>query len=166
MVEHAWEHHCNANAGVDQTRCKKHPRCRTCGYCTWYEAELAAAVLLPTSVYCDQKRDFEKAIAHFEAAAGGGKGKNPFYWNHRLYGADARRIIHNIQAIARDFECDEHYLQGIARQALKLSILPPLETLTYDQLIIVLRAIKIEISRQQRRGETPSVPAPKVDEPF
>ena len=99
-------------------------------------------------------------MAHFESVAGGSLGRNPFYWNQRLYGADARRIIHAIRELAEDFECDENYIQGVAKRTLKLDVLPPLESLDYYDLLKVRLSLANTVATLLDRGEAPKCPRP------
>ena len=134
----------------------------------WYEEELHAACEKHSTLDCDPKRDFERVMAHFESVSGGSPGKNPFYWNERIFGGDKRRIIHEVQKICRDFDCDELYMRGIARRSIGLTDedpLPMLDSLSYEENLVVMRAIKIEVARLQHRGEQPRVPVPD-DNPF
>jgi hypothetical protein len=147
MVASAWERHCQMNGirpappfADDDERCR-----------TWYEDELENATGKRTSKDCDMKRDFEEAMAHFESIVGEGT-----YWFERLYGADARRIAHNIRELCQEFDVDEDYMRRIARRAAGLGFedpLPELHLFTYDQL----RTIMGELKRFLRRGGRPHV---------
>ena len=70
--------------------------------------------------------------------------------------ADARRILHNLREVIRENDIDEDYMRSIARRSLRLGAsepLPPLETLTYDHLRIIMG----ELKRFLRRGGVPHV---------
>lgn len=145
MVLAAWNRHCSlhpeALQAADKAAAKR----------AWYEAELEAATGEATSARLDPKRDFEAAMAHFETEAGAG-----IYWNLRVYGADARRIAHNIRELCQAHEVDEDYMRGMARRSLGLSEfdpLPELASLKYSQLIVLMG----ELKRFLRRGGRPGV---------
>ena len=128
MVQRAWLAHCGRNAMVAGDEIARR---------SWYEEELYAATGKESTTKCDVKRDFEAAMAHFEAIWGG-----DFYWNKRLFGADARRIIHNIRDVAADFEVEESYLQGIAKRVLGVDYLPDLANVSYEDLATVMGELK------------------------
>lgn len=145
MVIAAWQRHCQLHSevlrAVDKVAAKR----------AWYEAELEAATGETTSAALDPKRDFEAAMAHFEAVAGNG-----IYWNMRVHGSDARRIAHNIRELCQANEVDEDYMRGMARRSLRLSEfdpLPDLASLEYEQLIVLMG----ELKRFLRRGGRPGV---------
>jgi hypothetical protein len=120
-------------------------------YRGWYEDELRTATGKTSTTACDPKRDFEDAMEHFERLADDG-----IYWALRKYGADARRIAHNIREVCGSHEVDEDYMRGIARRALKLretDPLPELASLSYEQL----RVIMGELKRFLTRGGRPRV---------
>jgi hypothetical protein len=141
----------------------------------WYEQELYYATGCTSSTECDAGHDYDFAMAHFEELAGAG-----IRWQMKVKNGDAKRLIYNVQKIARGFNCDEAYLRGIARQALGTAHLPALDKLTPEQRVTVLRAVKIEVRRLKARGEEPHLPvrtealalatpgddAPEIDIPF
>lgn len=125
----------------------------------WYEQELFYATRHTSTTECDGKRDFEYAMAHFEALA-----DESIYWQMRKHGGDKRRIIHEIRQlsegawpfqrhIAPDFDCPEDYLRAIARQALKRDDLPELHDLDAEALLIILISLNRQLRRQDRRGD-------------
>ncbi len=114
----------------------------------WYRANLHEACGVYTSVELNQKDDFERAMAHFEAICG-----DDFTWQLKLLKGDARRALHEIQAVCREADFDEDYAAGIARQALGLDTRPLLENLKAPKLVVVLRALKIQARRCVRAEE-------------
>ena len=133
----------------------------------WYEDELYLACKQVSSLDCDPRRDFESVMAHFEGVAGGRGGKNPFYWNYRIYGAEPRRIKYAIRKICAEFDCDEEYMLGIARQALQLDHLPAWDEIGYGESVIIIRAIKIAVVRLKHSGAPVHLPVVDPDnEPF
>lgn len=160
MRDAAWTKYCElerlpASPAVDSNK----------AFRSWYEEELKAATGKTSTRFCDRKRDFTHAMAHFEAIA-----RNGIYWNTRLYGDDARRIAWNIQEIVRANEVEEDYMRGMARRMLRLADdcpLPPLEAMDYEQLLTIMG----ELKRFLRRGGRPGVKqAPnwvtRSEEPF
>lgn len=154
MVADAWKAHCSRNPDVLKSTVDK-----AAAHRAWYEEELQEATGKPSTTLCDRKRDFSKAMAHFETIVGGGS----FYWNERLYGDDARRIIWNIRELCRANEVDEDYMRGVARNMLRLGHdcpLPPLEDMRYEDLLIIMG----ELKRFLRRGGRPYVK--RSEDPF
>lgn len=140
----------------------------------WYEQELCFATGCTSSTECDAGHDYDFAMAHFEELGGAG-----IKWQMKVKNGDAKRLIYNVQKIARGFDCDETYLRGIARQALGTAHLPALDKLTPAQRVTVLRAVKMEVRRLKDRGAEPHLPVrtdvvalatpgdePDVDIPF
>ena len=148
MVLKAWNAHCDANPPL----VSKDKTARD----LWYREELQAAFGVDTSSGLDQRRDFEKAMAHFEAVIGGG-----IYWNLRVFKGDARRILHEINRVATGHEIDDDYMRRIARQALRTSELPELVNLSEEQLLIVLRALRIYVRRKLNRDDAGMVAGPE-----
>lgn len=146
LVDQAWAKHCERNPAVLREAVDK-----AAARGAWYEEELKEATGKPSTSFCDRKRDFTKAMAHFEAILG-----ESIFWQMRLYGDDARRIVWNIQELVRVNEVDEQYMRGIARRMLRLDDtcpLPPLEAMEYEQLLIIMG----ELKRFLRRGGKPGV---------
>lgn len=145
MVDAAWTRYCSLHPEALQAADKAAARR------AWYEEELEIATGQTSTTRCDRKRDFEAAMAHFEAIAGNG-----IYWNLRVYGADARRIAHNIRELCQANDVEEDYMRGMARRSLRLSEwdpLPELASLEYEQLIVLMG----ELKRFLRRGGRPGV---------
>lgn len=149
MVEWAWQRHCTANAI---------PLGNRTTHRVWYEAQLFEATGKRSTVQCDVKRDYEDAMSHFEGLSGGGCDKRgPFYWTMRKFGADYRRMLHTVQSEYGEMFVEEQYVCATAKRALKLDYFPDLATLTYDDLLIVIRAIVRDARSAQRQG-SPTVP--------
>lgn len=141
LVTEAWLEHCKHPEVTGKTRCKKHPRCGKCDFCSWYQHELEISTGCHSSTELDVKRDFEAAMSHFAVAACN------IYWIKRIHGADARRIIHEVQKVCTDFEMDEAYMVGMAEHALKKTV-TSLGALTYEELAVVLTAVKWKATHQ------------------
>jgi hypothetical protein len=132
LVLKAWQAHCKANALA-----LNHPSKRA-----WYEAELMTATGKSSTAACDAKRDFEQAMAHFEGLCG-----DSIYWNTRIYGADARRILHEVQTLCRDYDVPEQYLREIARRTLRRDLPPDLAELEYSELVNIVISLKRHVRR-------------------
>ena len=140
LVTEAWREHCKHPEVTGKTRCKG-KRCGNCDFCAWYENELEFVTGKRSSKQLDVKRDFEKAMAHFAVGACN------IYWIKRIHGADARRIIHEVQKVCADFEMDEVYMVGMAAQAVQKPV-TSLDTLTYEELAKVLSAVNWKAQNQ------------------
>jgi hypothetical protein len=153
LVEHAWSVECK------QTR--RDPLDKAARR-FWYEEQLLAACGQRSTSDCNHTRDYEAAMAHFEALAG-----DSFYWQLRQYSGDRRRILHEVRALAAEFECPEEYMLAIARRALSRENLQPAQLLELgsEQLLTILRALKIQVRRQLLRGDPADHPR-HVEEPF
>ncbi len=131
FVRHAWLQHCRDEqlpiAPMDRD---------------WYEAELVVATGHRTTSECNAGRDYDHAMAHFEALARAG-----VKWQLKLSRGDAIRLAHNIREVCANHDLDEDFMRGIARQALRLDTLPELVKLSPDDLMIVLRACKQHVTR-------------------
>jgi hypothetical protein len=159
LVEQAWAVVC-AREGIDPTlRCKSGKRCGECVHCTWYMAELKEGTGATSTTQLDNKRGFEAAMKHFAEIAGN------LYWMTRIHGADARRLLHNVHEVCRERDFDEHYIEGVARKALKLAVLPALGELSYEQLAEVLSALKCK-AIHLRDCRQPSVELLGEGDPF
>lgn len=118
----------------------------------WYENELEVATGNRSSKECDKERDFEAAMAHFEAIVG-----ESIYWQMRYYSGDARRIVFSVQKDFADFSADDAYMLSIARQEIGASV-NDWKSLTAEHLFTIRRALKNQARRQRDRGD-------KVDQP-
>lgn len=127
---------------------------------TWYEAELAAATGKSSTSECDAKGDYEDAMAHFEAIVGAS-----IYWQLRRARGDARRILHEVQKLAADFDCSDEYMLGIARRSLRREEVS-WEHLEPEELLTILRALKIQVRRQHQRGDQTDRPRNLEVEPW
>lgn len=117
----------------------------------WYEAELLACVGVSSTVPLDRGRDYDVAMAHFEALADNGQTT----WQHRAETGDHRRICHAVFGPAESWAIDgvpvtSAYLSGIARQALQLDHSPALRTLDKPSLAAVVRSLSIHLRRRRR----------------
>lgn len=108
----------------------------------WYEAELETATGYRSTADCNAGRDYDFAMARFEEIGGAS-----IEWQMRAFQGDAKRIAHSLRKLCADHEGDEAYMRRIARQALRLDVLPELHTLDADQLLVVLRACKQQVTR-------------------
>jgi hypothetical protein len=147
LVEQAWAKHCQLNRLPASPAEDANP-----AYRAWYEDELEAATNGKRSTsFCDRKRDFTKAMAHFEIIVG-----ESIFWQTRLYGDDARRIAWNIRDVCRENLVEENYMRGMAKKAMGLfpeDPLPDLDSLDYKDLLIIMG----ELKRFIRRGGRPGV---------
>ena len=141
LVTAAWRAICKAN-----NQPVKDPTERD----LWYRAELLEAIGKDSTKTAGQTRDFERCMAHFEAIVG-----DSIYWQMAQFRGDARRILHEIDAICEKHKIDEDYLRRIARVALKFEAPPQLIDLTPDQLLIIVRAARIH-ARRKSRSASPS----------
>jgi hypothetical protein len=116
----------------------------------WYERELQAKFGVTSTNDLNPKKDFEEAMAHFEAIAG-----DSIEWQLKLFSGDARRVLHEIRDLCRNFDLDESYARGIARQALQLDALPDIGALDAKSLVTVLRALKIHAARDTEGKAVP-----------
>jgi hypothetical protein len=136
LVEAAWNRYCQLARLPESPPDKK----TNATFRRWYEAELEIATGKTSTEHCDRKRDFTKAMAHFETIA-----QNGIYWNTRLYGDDARRVAWNIREVCRTNEVDDTYMRAMARNALQLADddpLPDLERLDYKLLLVIMGELK------------------------
>lgn len=100
--------------------------------------------------------DFEYAMMRFEELAGNG-----IRWRIKWETGAARRRVHVIHQICREYDLEETYVRGIARQALNLQELPLLERLSHYDLDTLIKILKAQAKKM-------TVPAGKDDdnEPF
>jgi hypothetical protein len=153
LVQQAWEAHAKRNglAVTGDLFADPQTAIRDPNFRAWYEDELEAATGKRSTCQCDRKRDFTKAMAHFEAIVG-----DSIFWQMKLHGDDARRIAWNIREVVRQNDVDEVYMRGIARRMLRLEDadpLPELEQMQYRELLIIMG----ELKRFLRRGGKPGV---------
>jgi hypothetical protein len=99
-------------------------------------------------------KPYVRLMADLEEIAGTG-----IYWQLRLYNADKRPLVHQIEQTCRDHDIDEEYMQDVARNALKLYSLPlRLEDLSVEQLLTVRNTLfaqgeKIGMHAERRRNQ-------------
>lgn len=129
---------------------------------SWYEQELYYAVKKTSTSDCNAGRDYDRAMAHFEALAGVG-----IKWQMKLHSGDAVRLLHELREAVGDYDIDEDYLRGVAQRMLKLEVLPALETLKREQLILILGEVKRYIRRHLKHaresGRITATPLPTED---
>jgi len=146
MVAGAWAIHCRDTSQDRSDRAARD---------AWYRAELIECLGKDSTKTASATRDFEAAMAHFESIFG-----DSIYWQMAQFRGDARRVLHELDAICERHNIDEDYLRRIARVALKFDAPPQLIDLTPDQLLIILRAARIHARRQKRSASTPRSQAP------
>lgn len=143
IVERAWQTHAR-ESGIDP----KSPAARR----SWYENELLAAVGLNSTVALDQGRDFDQAIAHFEAIADDGE----TYWQNKVESGDLRRILWTVFKKERPeiegTRIDADYIGELASQMFRSKNPPPLRTLKKSQLTAITRALIIHRKRVEKRS--------------
>ena len=115
---------------------------------SWYREQLKASTGKDSTLKCTPSRDFEAAMAHFEAIAGSG-----ILWQMKQFKGDHKRIAYAVKQLCAEYEVDEQYCRAIAKQALKREDLPELLDLTGEHLLTVLRALKIHVKRLQLKDE-------------
>lgn len=138
LVRAAWEGHCRTEGGAAQDKAAER---------TWYAGELRAATGHESSTACNGARDYERAMAHFEALAGTG-----VKWGLRVFGGDAKRMLHALHAAGAGPEVDEDYLRGVARRMLKRDDLPELHTLPRETLVAIVGEVRRHVRRAAKRG--------------
>jgi hypothetical protein len=137
MVNRAWYVHCGRvmpDGLADSMRRDKAHKER------WYREELMAACGVDTSLKLDPRRDFEVAMAHFEAIIG-----DNFAWQLKLFSGDRRRILFKIRDLSKQYDLDDGYIMGLARKALKRESTPDLDELVPEHLIKVLNAVRAHV---------------------
>lgn len=144
LVEAAWLGHA-AREGLDP-KCGKLRR-------AWYESELLHSVGVNSTIPLDHGRDFDCAMAHFEALADDGS----TYWQARAENGDLRRILHNVFSPGDPCQIDGHqvtaaYCSAIAMQSFRLSSPPALRTLKKTQLNAITRALSIHRRRHVEKS--------------
>jgi len=157
MVAKAWVWHCR-EAGLGAAAAvqgRNHPE-----YRPWYERELEEATGCASSSDCNAWRDFNFAMAHFEVLA-----RDGIYWQTELQNCDAKRILWNINRVARKHRIDEDYLRDIARNArrkdrraagLGEDDLPALVELSAEELSHVLMSAKQFARSKQSAAQEPA----------
>ncbi|MDD5349265.1 MAG: hypothetical protein PHQ12_03545 [Chthoniobacteraceae bacterium] len=81
---------------------------------TWYRAELVECIGVDTTTHCNQGRDFETVMAHFEEIIG-----EDFFWNLRVHQGDTRRLQWSIARICEKWQIDDAYARATAVRVLK-----------------------------------------------
>jgi hypothetical protein len=112
----------------------------------WYERELSFATGRTSTIECNAGRDYDFAMAHFEALAGSG-----IRWQMCAHTGDARRLLHELSRFSHTHHLDEDYLRKVARQMLRTPHLPHLAELTRAQLLVILGEVKRHLHRRTKR---------------
>lgn len=146
LVKAAWLEHCRAENAVAADKAAER---------TWYEAQLFEATGAGSSSDCNAGRDYDRAMAHFEAVAGA-----EVKWNLRIFDGDAKRILHGIREVSEEHALDQDYLRGVAKRMLRRDDLPELHTLSREVLIRILGEVKRFVRRGLKRS--PSEPCEAV----
>lgn len=152
LLAKAWSAHCRRlSLDADDKDGKR----------AWYEDELEKATGRRSSKHLNITRDFEDAMAHFEIIVG-----DSFEWQLKRETGDERRIMHGVRQFCPSFDCSSEWLLGIARQILGRAELPQWRELAEEDRVTILRAVKLQIARQDRRGDRTDKPRHAVEEPF
>jgi hypothetical protein len=96
---------------------------------------------------------FVELMAELEIVAQSG-----ILWQCRREGADVRHIAFRTRQLIAENDLDEDYAARIAKQALQLSDdapTPDIDRLEPKQSIAVLRAIRIQVERMNKRSTQP-----------
>ena len=151
IVEAAWQRHAAAE-NIDPKSASERR--------SWYEGQLLAATGFSSTTALDAGRDFDAAIAHFEALADNGE----TYWQQRVETSDLRRILYDVFPDQRGKKIDDEayqidgvqitarYCEEIAAQMLSLESPKPLRMLSKDILIAVKRRLIIHRKRHEHRS--------------
>lgn len=142
LIAAAWRAHCT-HEGIELT--KKPDR-------SWYEQELFLATGQTSTSDCNAGRDYDLAMAHFEGLAGVG-----IKWQMRVHSGDAKRLLHELRAEVDAHDIDEDYLRGVARRRLRLDELPALETISRENLVLILGEVKRFCRRRLKHEKEASV---------
>ena len=130
LVTEAWRNHRDAN-GID-------PKDKVARE-NWYQRELKNCIGLTTTTQADPGFDFDIAIAHFEGLADAG-----FYWRGRL----RQSLFERLKKVSRHKTATPEYCEALIKHARKLHYTPKLETLNKNDLILILRALKLDAARR------------------
>lgn len=139
LVESAWQRHA-AEKSLDPKSAAERR--------SWYERELRHCVGFASTVPCDNTRDFDALMAHFEALADDGS----TYWQQRLVQSDMRRIHYTVFGNRPPFAIDgrtidESYCLGIAEQMKQEKIPGGLSTLRKDDITAIIQRLLIHRNR-------------------
>ncbi|HEX8312764.1 MAG TPA: hypothetical protein VF614_15690 [Chthoniobacteraceae bacterium] len=134
MLTVAWEQHCREH-GVDHTDTNLKD--------AWRRDQVRKSTGKSSLTQVPRVgRKFIQLMADLEVITRSG-----ITWQVKLHGAEKRPIIHTILEICREHDLDEHYMRGVARQALRLEALPQLEQLEVAQLLTVLQLLRMNVAR-------------------
>ncbi len=129
LASQAWKVHCAENG----LRVKD-----SVAQDVWYRGVLREKFGVDSSLKL-KPRLFAHACAAFEILA-----RSDIYWQLQADSGPIRRARYALNEVMRDFELDEPYVQGTARQMFSL----PLERLNPDQLKRLIAALKIHLDRR------------------
>lgn len=151
MVHAAWLAHCRAERiapGLKPDR-------------AWYEAELEEATGHASTSACSAGRDYDLAMAHFEAITG-----VSIKWQMRVYSGDAKRMLHELRGLISPKDgVDEDYLREVARNALGLDEPPQLHLIPREGLVEIIQTVLRHLRRKRNR-EVTAVPVAVSEDPF
>lgn len=139
LVEKAWRRHAQENRlDANDRLAKEH----------FYRATLHAELGVWTTKELSSSKHFATACAAFEAIVG-----DSVYWGLKAHNESARAMIYAVNRLCQEYDLDESYARGIARQALALETLPLLEQMEPAQLVTVLRALRIHVRRMAHASD-------------
>lgn len=104
----------------------------------WYRAALMECLQVYTTKECNQKEDFETAMAHFEAIEG-----VSIEWQMKAAHGDKIRVMWLINKRLKALDQPESYADDIAHNA----GFGDVDDCQHDQLVIVLRALDMQLRR-------------------
>lgn len=132
LVAAAWKAHCASQGLTPSAKPDE----------AWYRAQLRGATGHESTKDCNAGRDYEDAMAWFEEIEG-----TSIKWQLRRANGDARRLLHDLNALCASHDVTPEYLRRIAAKALRVSQPPDLSTLTPEQLLTVRIAAKQHVTR-------------------
>lgn len=141
LVKAAWYAHIRENPGTCGAEHPARP------HRPWYEAELFTATGQHSTKDLNAGRDYELAMAHFEALVG-----ESLQWQMKAARGDARRILHALDQIREDHGIGEPYLRAVAARVIAKrwphSEPPQLAELSLKELITVQGEVKRAVRRR------------------
>lgn len=107
----------------------------------WHAQQLRTTCGITSAANLNPGRQFERVMAYYEAIVG-----DSYRWQTAWLTGDLRRIQH----LLKDPSITDAYCREIAATYLRLPFPgPELHTLADDQIVIVIRALKINSARQK-----------------
>jgi len=116
----------------------------------WYERELTLATGHDSTCDCNAGRDYDLAMAHFEALAGGS-----IKWGMRIYSGDVKRMLHELRkdcaevAIRAAGVNEEYLLRALQRG---FGTRQPWEV-SREDLIVIVGEVKRHVRRRLAAGK-------------